>query len=53
MKINFPDELIKQVEALVQEGTYKTVDEFVKAAVETLLIAEKMKDSFTKSIKSE
>ncbi len=50
MKIEITEELNEKINEWIKEGRYKNTKEFVNAAVETLLMAEQMKDSFTNSI---
>jgi len=50
MEVKISEDLVKRVDKYVKDGRYKSFDEFVKAALETLLMAEDRKELFTKAI---
>jgi len=50
MDISLPKEVIEKIDTYVQQGRFKSVEDFIEQAANLLLYAEDNKDLFTQAL---
>ncbi|MBT3583168.1 ribbon-helix-helix protein, CopG family [Candidatus Woesearchaeota archaeon] len=50
MEISLPKELVEKIEKYVEQGRFKSMEEFIEHATNLLLYAEDNKDLFTQAL---
>lgn len=48
MELNLPPEMLAKIKKFVDEGRFKSVDDFIEQAVKLLLYSEDRKEDFKK-----